>query len=86
MGDGILDDERSNPFRMRERKSETDRTVIVLHKENVAPHIESAHERIHDLRQTVEGVGEGLRVRGAAMAEAWIVWRDQVVAVGEQRH
>ena len=86
MGDSILDDQRLNPFRMRERKAKADRAAIVLHEENVAMQIESHRELIHDGRQMVESVREGSRVRRPAMTEAGIVRRDQMVAVGKQRH
>jgi hypothetical protein len=70
VGDGILDDQSLNPFRMRHRQPEPDRPA------------NSHGEPIHDGSQMIEGVGEGLRVRRVAMAEARIVGCDQMVAIG----
>src|ERR1700680_680232 len=49
VGDGILDDQSLNPFRMRHRQPEPDRPA------------NSHGEPIHDGSQMIEGVGEGLR-------------------------
>ena len=44
MGDGVLDDERLEPFGMRDREPESHRATVVLHDEGVPGQPESLGE------------------------------------------
>ena len=83
MRDRVLNDQRLDPLRMRERHAEADRAPVILHIERIARQADRLDEVVHDRGDVVEGVGEGLRVWPVAMPESRIVGRDQMVAVGK---
>ena len=70
---------------MRDRQPKADRAAVIVHVERVAPDAERLRELVDDLGEVIERVGELLGRRRTAEAEARIVRRDDMVAVGEQR-
>ena len=83
VGDRVLDDERCNALGMCEDHAKTYRAAIILHVQRIAREAERFGEVIHDFGDVIESVGEFFRVGPVAVAEAGVVGRDKVIAIGE---
>ena len=85
MGHGVLDDDCRHPLRMCQGETEADRAAVVLHEENVSGQPELFGEPIDDRSEMIEGVIEARRIGRVAVAEAWIIGRDDMLWVCQMR-
>ena len=81
--DRVLNDESFDAVRVGQDHAKADGATVILHVERVAREPERFGEVIHDLGDVIEGVREFLRVRPVAVTEAWVIGRDQVIAIGK---
>ncbi len=72
-----------DPFGMGQDHAEADGSAVVLHVERVAREAERLGEMIHHAGDVIEGVREFFWVWPIAVAEARIIGRDEVVAIGK---
>ncbi len=68
---------------MGQDHAKADGAAVVLHVERVAREAERFGEMIHHVGDVVEGVCEFFRVWPVAVAEAGIIGRDEVIAIGK---
>ena len=85
MRDSVLNDQRLNSLGMRQDHSKSDRHAVVLHVEVVLCDADGFDEVIHDFSDVVEGVREFLWIGPIAVAEARIVRRNEMKAIGQAR-
>ncbi len=81
--DGVLNDERLYPIRMGQGHPKPHRAAVILHVKRVVGESERFGEAIHDFGEVVKRVGECFRLRPIAVPEAWVVGRDEVIAIGQ---
>jgi len=81
VGHGILGDEAFDALWMGEDHAKTNRSAVVLHIKAEVRRPERFCEVIDDLGDVVECVREFLRVGPITVAEAWIVGRDEMIAI-----
>src|SRR5262249_37488682 len=84
VGVAVLDDQRLDRLRMPRRDPEPDRSAVVVHVEAEPLELQRIdQQRVDDLAEVVEGVGEFGRGRPRAVAEADQIGRDDPEPVGE---
>jgi hypothetical protein len=81
VGHGILDDESFCALGVRQDHAKTHRAAVVLHVKRVSREPNCFGEMIHGFGDVIEGVCEFFRVWPVTMSEAWVVGRDQVIAI-----
>jgi hypothetical protein len=82
----VLDDERSDSLRMRERQAIADGRAVVHDIERVATHAETRQQRVGDVCEAGEAVAELAAVRHIAVTEPRVVRRDDVIAIRQRRN
>ena len=85
MRHGVLDNDRLHALGMGNRQAHADRTAIIIVVQHIAVQSELLGEIIDDLGQMIEGVMKPGCGRRIAFAEAWIIRRNEMIAVGQQR-
>jgi hypothetical protein len=76
-------DDRRRKWRPHQAQLITHGTTVILHVKGVPRKPELRREVIHDLGDVIECVREFLRVRPIAVSKAWVIGRDQVIAIGK---
>ena len=85
VGVAVLDDQRRDAIGMLERQPVADRRAVIHDVHRIAVDAELRQKTVDDVGVMGERVGERLVVGRGAFAEAWIVGRDDVVAIRERR-
>src|ERR1700731_913909 len=67
-------------------QSESDRTAVVLHQQDVTLNLESVGELLNDVTEVIEGISKLFRRRSITMTKPGIVRSDHVVTVGQLRN
>ena len=87
VGVGVLDDLPLQPVRVPGDEAVADRSAVVLHVDaHRAGEADLVQEPVDDLGEVVERVVPGRRVGHVGVAEARVVRRQDVEAVGQRRH
>ena len=84
MRNRVLDNDRLYTLRMSHSEAHPDWPAIVLLVQNVACQPELLREVVYDLSEVVEGIVELRCGRSVTFAEARIVRRNEMIAVGQE--
>ena len=85
IGVAVLHDEGGDAVGMLERKPIADWRAVIHEIDRIVLDAELRQQAVDDVGIMAERVGESLVIRRGALAEAGIVWRDDMEAIRERR-
>jgi hypothetical protein len=85
IGVAVLNHDGRHALRMGGGEAEADRCAVVLYVQGVLRCADRGGELVDHVGEVVEGIGEFIHRRHVALAEAWIVGCNHMIAVGQLR-
>jgi hypothetical protein len=82
----VLRDDGGDPLRMCKGEPQPNRRSVVEYVDREALESDCLSKAVDGLGQVLKRVAESLAVRGIGEAEAWQIWGNHVVAVGQSRN